>query len=319
MFAGIGGMRLGCQNVGGACVFSSEFDNNAQRTYKTNHCEYPFGDITNISHIAESIPDHDILLAGFPCQPFSHAGLKLGIEDTRGTLFHDIAKILDIKRPKFALLENVRGLVSHEKGKTLRVILNTLGEIGYRCNISPDVIASGSDKELQEEAKKMILRSKDFGVPQIRQRIYMIFWRDSEIDSIDYPKPSNIETRVGDILEQNPDPKLTISDRIWEGHQRRKKANKEKGKGFGFNMVNEDSTHTWTISARYYKDGSESLVEQKNKNPRMLSPRECARLQGFPECFEFHQSKKSAYQQFGNSVSIPVVEAVASSIIIHIS
>ena len=174
LFAGIGGMRIGFQQAGGRCVFSSEFEKNAQKTYFENHGEFPFGDITKIA--AEDIPDHDVLVAGFPCQPFSHAGLKLGIDDTRGTLFHDIARIMEVKRPKVALLENVKGLVSHDKGYTLQVILRKLTAIGYKCNISTELIAAESLTAVQAAAKKMVLRSLDFGVPQNRQCIYFVLF-----------------------------------------------------------------------------------------------------------------------------------------------
>ncbi|KQA24194.1 DNA methyltransferase [Vibrio metoecus] len=313
LFAGIGGVRLGFQQNGGACVFSSEFDKHAQQTYKNNHGEVPFGDITKIP--ANEIPDHDVLLAGFPCQPFSHAGLKLGIDDTRGTLFHDIANILETKKPKFALLENVKGLISHDKGYTLKVILKTLTRIGYSCNIPKKVIEYGTTKEIQTLAKEMVLKSVDFGRPQNRQRIYIVLWRDGEIDKFEYPKPLDMEIKVGDILEEKPDPKLTISDRLWEGHQRRKIENKKNGKGFGFGLVTKDSPYTNTISARYYKDGSEVLIAQTGKNPRKISPREAARLQGFPDEFEPSISKVQAYKQFGNSVTVDVVRALAKCIV----
>ncbi|MUG32987.1 DNA cytosine methyltransferase [Psychrobacter sanguinis] len=314
LFAGIGGLRLGFQNAGGACVFSSEFDRHAQATYKANHGEVPFGDITLID--PNHIPDHDILLAGFPCQPFSHAGLKLGIDDTRGTLFHDIASILEAKKPKFAVLENVKGLISHDKGHTLKVILNTLTQLGYSCNIPKEIITDGSTKQIQDFAKKMILKSIDFGIPQNRQRIYIVLWRDGLIDTFEYPEASNATTCVGDILENNPDPKLTISDRLWAGHQRRKIQNKKNGKGFGYGLVSAESSYTNTISARYYKDGSEILIEQEGQNPRKLSPREAARLQGFPDEFEFSSSNTQAYKQFGNSVTVNVVQALAKSILL---
>lgn len=312
LFAGIGGIRLGFQANGGACVFSSEFDKHAQQTYKNNHGELPFGDITKIP--PSDIPDHDILLAGFPCQPFSHAGLKLGIEDTRGTLFHDIANILESKKPRFALLENVRGLISHDKGYTLKVILKTLTRIGYSCNIPKSVIENGTTKEIQELAKAMVLKSIDFGIPQNRQRIYIVLWRDGLIDTFNYPEKRNLNIKVGDILEKDPDPKLTISDRLWEGHQRRKIQNRKNGKGFGFGLVTEDSPYTNTISARYYKDGSEVLIDQKGKNPRKISPREAARLQGFPDEFEPSKSKVQAYKQFGNSVTVNVIDALAHNL-----
>lgn len=312
LFAGIGGMRIGAQNNGGVCVFSSEFEKNAQKTYFENHGELPFGDITKIS--VDDIPQHDLLIAGFPCQPFSHAGLKLGIEDTRGTLFHNIAEILKSKKPTVAVLENVKGLVSHDKGYTLQVILRVLTNMGYSCNIAKEIIYHGTPKQLQTEAKKMILKSVDFGLPQNRQRIYIVLWQDGLINSFEYPKPLGIKTRVGDILENNPDQKYTISDKLWEGHQRRKLQNKEDGKGFGYGCVSPNSPYTNTISARYYKDGSEILIEQENKNPRKITPREAARLQGFPDKFVVSSSSVQAYKQFGNSVSIPVVSNLISSI-----
>lgn len=312
LFAGIGGMRLGFQGAGGACVFSSEFEKNAQQTYFENHGDFPFGDIIKID--PKAIPDHDVLLAGFPCQPFSHAGLKLGIADTRGTLFHDIAKILETKKPKIALLENVKGLLSHDKGFTLQTILRTMVELGYRCNIDNEIIFNGTPKQLQEAAKHMVLKSIDFGIPQNRQRIFIVLWRGNEVSCFNYPKPLNLETRVGDILESCPDPKYTISDKLWLGHQKRKEQNKIDGKGFGFGLVSAESRYTNTISARYYKDGSEILVCQKTCNPRKITPREAARLQGFPDNFILNKSSVHAYKQFGNSVTVNVVKAVAIEI-----
>ena len=312
LFAGIGGVRLGFQQNEGLCVFSSEFDKHAQATYEQNHGDLPFGDITKIS--PDMIPEHDVLLAGFPCQPFSHAGLKLGVDDTRGTLFHDIARILEVKKPKFAVLENVKGLVSHDKGYTLQVILRTITGMGYSCNISKELILSGSSKEIQKEAKKMVLKAIDFGVPQNRQRIYIVLWREGMLDNFEYPKASGVETRVADILETNPLAKYTISDKLWLGHQRRKIANKENGKGFGYGLVTPESPYTNTISARYYKDGSEILIAQKDKNPRKVTLREAARLQGFPEEFVYSTSNAQAYKQFGNSVTVPVVKQLAKKI-----
>ena len=312
LFAGIGGMRLGFESCGGKCVFSSEFEKNAQKTYEDNHGEYPFGDITRISE--KDIPEHDVLVGGFPCQAFSHAGLKRGIEDTRGTLFYDIARIIKRKKPKALLLENVKGLISHEGGLTLKTILNTLIDEGYRC-IIPDKIIKGDDIELlKNRAKEMVLRSCDFGVPQNRQRIYIVLWRQSLDIDFKYPEKTNKETFVGQILEPTPDDKYTISDRLWEGHQRRKKQNVLNGKGFGFGLVKDDSPYTNTISARYYKDGSEILIDQENKNPRKLTPLEASRLQGFPDGFKINKSNAQAYKQFGNSVSVPVIEALAAAI-----
>lgn len=312
LFAGIGGMRQGFERAGGVCVFSSEYEKNAQSTYRQNFAEQPFGDITRISE--EDIPAHDVLVAGFPCQPFSHAGLKLGIDDTRGTLFYDIARILKRQQPKVALLENVKGLVSHDKGHTLKVILTTLLNMGYQCVIDEELIRNGTAAALQKEAKKMILRSRDFGLPQNRQRIFIVLWRSDVNVIFSYPLPPMTTTRVGDILEKTPDPKYTISDRLWAGHKRRKMQNKKDGKGFGFGLVTPDSEYTNTISARYYKDGSEALIGQDGANPRKLTPKEAARLQGFPTEFILNPSDVQAYKQFGNSVSIPVIEAVAKKI-----
>lgn len=312
LFAGIGGMRIGFQKGGGTCVFSSEFEKNAQATYCENHGDFPFGDITKIP--VADIPEHDVLIAGFPCQPFSHAGLKKGIDDTRGTLFYNIASILKEKKPKIALLENVKGLISNDKGNTLQVVLKTLIEIGYSCNIDREIIINGTPKQLQAEAKKMVLRSVDFGVPQNRQRIYIVLWRGDLAKQFIYPVATHENTRVGSILEENPDPKYTISDRLWEGHKRRKISNEINGKGFGFGLVTEDSPYTNTISARYYKDGSEILLGQKEKNPRKLTPREAARLQGFPDSFRYNKSEVQAYKQFGNSVSVPVIFSIAKEI-----
>lgn len=316
LFAGIGGFRLGFQAVGGACVFSSEFDRHAQETYKKNYGEYPFGDITLVD--PTHIPEHDVLLAGFPCQPFSHAGLKEGIADTRGTLFHNIAEILHAKKPRYAVLENVRGLISHERGRTLQIILRRLYDMGYRSNIPQDIVYGADIKGIQTHAKKMVLRSVEFGVPQNRQRIFIVLWKEGEIDRFEYPVATKQTVKVGDILEEHPNPALTISDRLWAGHQRRKRENRKAGKGFGYGMVTPQSPYTNTISARYYKDGSEVLVDQshidKGLNPRKLSPREAARLQGFPESFEVSVSNTQAYKQFGNSVTVPVVRAVAEKI-----
>ena len=314
LFAGIGGMRIGFQDAGGQCVFSSEWDKYSQQTYLANFGEHPFGDITKISET--DIPDHDVLVAGFPCQPFSHAGLKLGVDDTRGTLFYDIVRILEHKAPKFALLENVKGLVSHDNGYTLQLILKTLSSIGYRCNIDKDIIFNGKLSVLQAEAKQMVLRSVDFGVPQNRQRIYIALWNEKKMsmDEFTYPEPVQKKCCVGDILETKCNPKYTISDRLWEGHLRRKKENKLNGKGFGYGLVTEKSEYTNTISARYYKDGSEILLQQKNKNPRKITPKEASQLQGFPGGYIISKSDVQAYRQFGNSVTVPVVRSIAENI-----
>ncbi|MCK9428137.1 MAG: DNA (cytosine-5-)-methyltransferase [Acholeplasmataceae bacterium] len=298
LFAGIGGTRIAFHNTNKVnFVFSSEFDSFAQKTYKANFGEMPSGDITQIS--SSEIPDHDILIAGFPCQAFSQAGKQLGFEDTRGTLFFDIARILKEKRPKSFLLENVKNLVRHDKGKTFKVIKNTLLELGYSVH-------------------HKVLRARDFGVPQNRERIYIVGFDKNQIsnyDSFKFPKPTYEPTKLGNILENDANEKYTISDKLWEGHQRRKAEHQNKGNGFGYTLFNADSEYTNTISARYYKDGSEILIEQKGKNPRKLTPREAARLQGFPENFIIPVSDTQAYKQFGNSVAVPVVEKIALQLI----
>lgn len=294
LFAGIGGIRRGFEQASdGAveCVFTSEWDAFANKTYAANYPnETIFGDITAVD--VNDIPDHDILLGGFPCQPFSQAGLKKGFDDTRGTLFFDIERILIAKQPKAFLLENVKRLRTHDNGRTLEIILKHVKEAGYK-NVHVEV-----------------LKARDFGLPQNRERIFIVGFLDENV-KFEFPSPTNIETRVGDILESDIDEKYTISDKLWAGHQRRKAENKLKGKGFGFGIVNKNSEYTNTISARYYKDGSEILVQQEGKNPRKLTPREAARLQGYPDTFIIPVSDNQAYKQFGNSVPVNTIEAVA--------
>lgn len=297
LFAGIGGTRLGFHLTGRTrSVFSSEIDKFAVKTYHANFGDTPFGDITKISE--KDIPDHDILVGGFPCQAFSQAGKKLGFEDTRGTLFFEIARILKEKRPRAFLLENVRNLLSHNNGHTYKVIENTLKEMDY--DVTP-----------------LIFKAKDFGVPQNRERIYIVGFDKRTVSaytSFNPPVPPCTKTRVGEILEKKVDNKYTISDELWQGHKRRKITNKN-GKGFGYSLFDENSPYTNTISARYYKDGSEILIAQKGKNPRKLTPREAARLQGFPEEYIIPVSDTQAYKEFGNSVAVPVIEAIATEII----
>ncbi|MGL5383334.1 MAG: DNA (cytosine-5-)-methyltransferase [Culicoidibacterales bacterium] len=298
LFSGIGGTRLGFQLTGKTkSVFSSEIDKFAVKTYQANFGDTPHGDITTIDE--KDIPDHDILVGGFPCQAFSQAGLKLGFEDTRGTLFFDIARIIRHKRPKAFLLENVKNLRSHDKGRTFKTIEQTLIDMDYA--VFP-----------------ILLKAKDFGVPQNRERIYIVGFDKNTISNFsDFTPPteSKDSTSVGQILEDNVSSKYTISDKLWEGHQRRKLEHKEKGNGFGYSLFNAASPYTNTISARYYKDGSEILIEQSDNNPRKLTPREAARLQGFPEEFIIPVSDTQAYKQFGNSVAVPVVNAVAKEIL----
>lgn len=300
LFAGIGGIRIPFQELEGRCVFTSEWDAHAQKTYYFNYGEVPAGDITKIE--SEEIPDFDVLLGGFPCQPFSQAGLKKGFADTRGTLFFEIERIISAKRPKAFLLENVKQLIGHDGGRTISVILSHLKELNYQVNYK-------------------VLRAAEFGVPQNRERVYIVgfdrnYYNIPDDYSFPYPPPTFEKTRLGNILEDNVDAKYTISDALYAGHLRRKEEHKAKGNGFGFSLFNADSEYVNTISARYYKDGSEILIDQgEGKNPRKLTPRECARLQGFPEQFVIPVSDTQAYKQFGNSVAVPVVRAVAKQIV----
>jgi len=298
LFAGIGGIRLGFQQTGRVRnIFSSEWDKFSQKTYRANFGEIPYGDITKINE--KNIPDHDILLAGFPCQAFSQAGKKLGFEDTRGTLFFDIARIIKEKKPKAFLLENVKNLKTHDRGRTYRTIVNTLEEMNY-------------------EVYTMLYKARDFGVPQNRERIYIVGFEKNKVTKFnDFtpPKPTGLRKNLGSILENNVDSKYTISDKLWEGHKRRKDMHKEKGNGFGYSIYNEKSLYTNTLSARYYKDGSEILIEQSNNNPRKITPREAARLQGFPENFIIPVSDTQAYKQFGNSVCVATINAISLNIL----
>ena len=224
-----------------------------------------------------------------------------GFDDTRGTLFFEIERILREKRPHAFLLENVKQLKGHDGGRTFRIIMEHLDELNYHA-----------------EAK--VLRAADFGVPQNRERIYIVgldrnYYNIPDDYIFPFPEPTGVKTKVGDILEDGVDEKYTISDRLWEGHQRRKIENKKNGKGFGYALFNNNSPYTSTISARYYKDGSEILIEQSGKNPRKLTPRECARLQGFPDNFVIPVSDAQAYKQFGNSVAVPVIRAISTKML----
>ncbi len=305
LFAGIGGMRIAFERVGGHCVYSSEWNKYSQQTYFANFGEQPEGDITQVP--AASVPDHDILVAGFPCQPFSIAGVSkknslgraTGFEDkTQGTLFFDVCRILKEKRPKAFMLENVKNLCSHDKGRTFKVILESLEELDYSVFYA-------------------ILDGQDY-VPQHRERILLVgfdrerYGRNVDFDfalSRIYPKPV-----MRDILDEDVDDKYTLSDKLWLYLQNYAAKHKAAGNGFGYGIAPLDGVSR-TISARYYKDGSEILIEQRGKNPRRLTPRECARLQGFPDDFKIPVSDTQAYRQFGNSVVVPLMEDVAKLII----
>jgi len=300
LFAGIGGFRVALQNLGGKCVFSSEWDRHAQQTYFDNYGEVPFGDIKSFTGTGDSkrnllsaIARAEIIAGGFPCQAFSQAGKQLGFNDARGTLFFDVLEIAKALRPKALILENVKRLRGHDGGKTFAVIANSLRELDYKVY-------------------SKVLRASDFGLPQNRERIFIVAFDKPLL--FEFPEPSKMPTRVGDILEQQVDDWFTITDRIYEGHKRRVREHRARGNGFGFSVFKPDAAYTNTISARYWKDGSEILIDQGKKNPRMLTPRECARLQGFEDDFRPHQSRRHAYQQFGNSVPVPVVQRVAEMV-----
>lgn len=304
LFAGIGGIRLAFQNLGGKCVFTSEWDKFSKQTYDANFGEVPFGDITKINE--ENIPDHDILLAGFPCQPFSIAGVSkknsLGrahgfLDATQGTLFFDVARIIDYKRPKVFLLENVKNLVSHDKGNTFKTIKETLEKIGYNIHYK-------------------VLDGKHF-VPQHRERIVIVGFDEkifNKEENFEFPKMPDQKFALKDILEENVDSKYTLSDKLWTYLQEYAKKHKAKGNGFGYGLTDLNGISR-TLSARYYKDGAEILIPQEGKNPRRLTPRECARLQGFPDNFIIPVSDNQAYKQFGNSVTSPLFQIVGKQIL----
>lgn len=305
LFAGIGGMRIAFERAGGHCVYSNEWNKYSQQTYFANFGEQPEGDITQVS--ASSIPDHDILIAGFPCQPFSIAGVSkkkslgraTGFEDeTQGTLFFDVCRILKEKRPKSFMLENVKNLRSHDKGRTFKVILKSLEELKYTVFYT-------------------VLDGQNY-VPQHRERIVIVgFDRERYGSKFEFEfklTPPNQKPVMRDILEEEVADKYTLSDKLWIYLQNYAAKHKAAGNGFGYGIAPLDGVSR-TISARYYKDGSEILIEQKGKNPRRLTPRECARLQGFPDNFKIPVSDTQAYKQFGNSVVVPLMENVAQLIV----
>jgi DNA (cytosine-5)-methyltransferase 1 len=329
LFAGIGGIRMGYEKSGGHCVFTSEWDKYAKKTYCENYGtdHTVVGDITSV--VVNDIPDHDVLLAGFPCQPFSIAGVSKknslgrahGFEDkTQGTLFFDVARIIKEKQPTAFLLENVKNLKSHDKGKTFQVMKETLqDELGYR--IFP-----------------MVVDGKGF-VPQHRERIYIVGFRDDTDFSWDaFRRPNSDAKTMSDILHRQDgsevsehdflreyivgnkgkvNDKYILSNKLWSFLYGYAAKHKAKGNGFGYGMVTKKSTSR-TLSARYYKDGSEILVNRGKGNPRRLTPRECARLMGYPDNFKIPVSDTQAYKQFGNSVVMPVIEEIARIMKPHI-
>lgn len=311
LFAGIGGLRLAFERTGSHCVYSNEWNKFSQITYKANFNETPDGDITKVK--VADIPDHDILVGGFPCQPFSIAGVSkknslgraTGFEDkTQGTLFFNICSILKEKRPKAFMLENVKNLLSHDGMRTFGIIKDSLEN-------------SLEDGGLEYKIFYKVLDGQAY-VPQHRERIVIVgfdakrYGNDFDF-SFDLTPPER-KPVLSDILEEKVDDKYTLSDNLWTYLQAYAAKHKAAGNGFGYGLAKLDGVSR-TISARYYKDGAEILIPQAGKNPRRLTPRECARLQGFPDTFIIPVSDGQAYKQFGNSVVVPLMADVASLVV----
>jgi DNA (cytosine-5)-methyltransferase 1 len=315
LFAGIGGLRLGFESIGGKCVFTSEWDQNCQKAYKLNFPDDDHeisGDIREFSKDPGLIPKHDVLLAGFPCQPFSIAGVSkknaLGrphgfLCDTQGTLFFDTAKIIAHHRPAMFMLENVKNLESHDGGITFRTIMNVL------------------QNELKYHVQRRVISSEPW-VPQKRERIFIVGFREPtefDFEALELP-PATKGPKLGTILEKEVDAKYTLTEHLWKYLQDYKAKHQAKGNGFGYSLFGPNDV-TRTLSARYYKDGSEVLVAQPGKRPRRLTPTECARLMGFERGnrkFKIGVSDTQAYRQFGNAVVVPAVEFVAEALKPHL-
>lgn len=314
LFAGIGGFRIAMQNLGGKCVFTSEWDKEAQKTYKANFGEVPFGDITK-QQIKNYIPEEfDLLCAGFPCQAFSIAGKRGGFEDTRGTLFFDVAEIIKKHKPKAIFLENVKGLRSHDKGKTLETILNVLrNDLDYYVP-EPEII-----------------NAKNFGVPQNRERIYIVgFRQDLNISNFEYPKPLEINTTFEDVKEKNvPPTKYYLSTQYVQTLINHKERHISKGNGFGYAIIPDDGIANAIVVGGMGRERNLVLDHRiidytptthikgtvNREGIRKMTPREWARLQGFPDDFIIPVADASAYKQFGNSVAVPAIQATANKIL----
>lgn len=314
LFAGIGGFRLAMQNIGGKCVFTSEWDKDAQKTYRANFGEVPFGDITK-PHIKNYIPkDFDVLCAGFPCQAFSIAGKRGGFEDTRGTLFFDVAEIIKERQPKAIFLENVKGLRSHDKGKTLETILNVLrNDLGYYV------------------PEPQIINAKDFGVPQHRERVYIVgFRKDQKVTTFEYPKPFKKKVKFADVKEKLvPATKYFLSTQYVQTLINHKARHESKGNGFGYAIISDDGIANAIVVGGMGRE--RNLVydhritdftpttkikgDVNREGIRKMTPREWARLQGFPDSFLIPVADASAYRQFGNSVAVPAIQATAQKLI----
>ena len=316
LFAGIGGMRIAAEQAGGKCVFSSEWDPFAKMTYLANFGVIPFGDITKIS--ASDVPKYDVLLAGFPCQTFSSAGLKAGFEDTRGTMFFEVERILGASKPKAFVLENVKGLRSHDNGKTLAIILEVLREkLGYFV-MDP-----------------IILNSRDFGLPQNRERIFIVgFKKYSHFEKFAFPGASKKPVKLSSILERKPvAPKYYLSAKLLKTLEAHRTRHNRAGNGFGMSILdNDDIANALLVGGmgternlivdkrlKTFDSGNPRKGKLNKEFVRKLTPREWARLQGFQERFVIPVSDTQAYKQFGNSVSIPVVNAILKNVMESIS
>jgi DNA (cytosine-5)-methyltransferase 1 len=314
LFAGIGGFRIALQNLGGRCVFTSEWDKEAQKTYKANFGDFPFGDITKEETKRYVPQEFDILCAGFPCQAFSIAGKRGGFEDIRGTLFFDVAEIIKRHQPKAFFLENVKGLINHDKGKTLSTILNVLREdLGY---FVPD---------------PRVMNAKDFGVPQNRERIFIVgFHPKTNVDSFEYPEPKGLKVSFEDVKEKSKVPtKYYLSTQYLQTLINHKARHEGKGNGFGYQIIEDDGIANAIVVGGMGRERNlvyddritdftpETKIkgEVNRKGIRKMTPREWARLQGFPDSFKIVVADASAYKQFGNSVAIPAIQATAEKII----
>lgn len=316
LFAGIGGFRLAFQSLGGKCVFSSEIDKYCQKTYEENFGEKPFGDIKKINE--KDIPDHDILTGGFPCQAFSIAGKRAGFEDTRGTLFFDVARIIKEKRPKAFFLENVKGLLNHRSGETLKTILNVLrNDLNYYV---PD---------------PKIMNARNFGVPQNRERIFIVgFRKDLNINNFNYPEPMNIKKTIKDILEENiVSAKYYISTQYLSSMKNHKKRHESKGNGFGYEIIDINDVSNAIVVGGMGRERN-LIIDNRLKDftpvtkikgevnrdgIRRMTPREWARLQGYPDNYRIPVADAQAYKQFGNSVAVPAIKETAKEMIKLIS
>jgi len=312
LFCGIGGFRLSFQTLGGKCVFSSDINYHAKRTYEYNFGEVPFGNIKDIDE--KEVPDHDILLAGFPCQAFSIAGRRAGFEDTRGILFFEVARIIKEKSPKVVVLENVKGLISHNKGETFNTIVKTLREeLGYYV------------------PEPKVLNAKDYGLPQNRERVFIVgFHKSTGVTDFEYPKPTREKVSFADVKEEDVvSAKYYLSTSYLKSLKEHKERHRKKGNGFGYEIISDDSIANAVVVGGMGRERNLVLDyrltdftpktnikgEVNREGIRKMTPREWARLQGFPDRFQIAVSDAQAYKQFGNSVAVNAVQAVGQVIL----